>query len=58
MSVADLIARCGMPTQRSRNPLATAAYLGAAAPAWGESWFYAAAGSGQGHEVCGLRMAA
>lgn len=45
MSVASLIAQCGLPAARGRNPLATAAYLGAKAPAWGETWTYPADGS-------------
>lgn len=51
MSVAALIARCGFPASRARNPLATAAGLGDAAPAWGETWTYAAEGSGAAREV-------
>lgn len=51
MSVADLIARCGLAPSRSRNPLATAAYLGAQAPAWGETWIYPADGSRAAREV-------
>ncbi|HEX7370963.1 MAG TPA: DUF2845 domain-containing protein [Rhodanobacteraceae bacterium] len=45
MSVAELIAHCGYPSTRSRNPLAIAAYQGAQAPAWGETWFYPADGA-------------
>src|SRR6185437_4197925 len=37
MSVADLIARCGLAPHRTRNPLAWSAYQGAQAPAWGET---------------------
>ncbi|TAM96175.1 MAG: DUF2845 domain-containing protein [Rhodanobacteraceae bacterium] len=51
MSVADLIARCGFPATLGRNPLATAAYLGAKAPAWGESWIYSGDGSQAAREV-------
>jgi hypothetical protein len=45
MSVADLIARCGLPSGQARNKLAAAAYLGPQAPAWSETWFYPADGS-------------
>lgn len=51
MSVADLIARCGFPASRGRNPLAIAAAMGAQAPAWGETWFYPADGSSAAREV-------
>ena len=51
MSVADLIAKCGYPATRSRDPLATAVGLGAQAPAWGETWFYAASGSRAAREI-------
>ncbi|MGH8145106.1 MAG: DUF2845 domain-containing protein [Rhodanobacteraceae bacterium] len=51
MSVADLIARCGFPATRARNPLAVAAYMGARAPAWGETWFYPADGSRAAREI-------
>ena len=51
MSVADLIARCGFPASRGRNPLATAAAMGARAPAWGETWFYPGDGSRAGRYV-------
>lgn len=51
MSVADLIARCGFPASRGRNPLATAAAMGARAPAWGETWFYPGDGSRDGRYV-------
>jgi hypothetical protein len=51
MSVADLIARCGFPASRGRNPLATAAAMGAKAPAWGETWFYPADGSRAAREI-------
>ncbi|HEX5354424.1 MAG TPA: DUF2845 domain-containing protein [Rhodanobacteraceae bacterium] len=40
MSVASLIARCGFPAARGRNPLATAVAMGSRAPAWGETWVY------------------
>jgi hypothetical protein len=45
MSVADLIARCGLVPSRSRNPLAYSVNPGAQAPAWGETWIYPADGS-------------
>jgi hypothetical protein len=45
MSVADLIARCGLAPSRSRNALAYSAYPGAPTPAWGETWIYPADGS-------------
>lgn len=51
MSVADLIARCGFPATLGRNPLATAAAMGAQAPAWGETWFYPGDGSRAAREV-------
>lgn len=51
MSVASLIARCGLAPHRSRNTLAMAAYLGPRAPAWSEQWFYPAAGSRPALEV-------
>lgn len=51
MSVADLIARCGFPKTRGRNPLAIAAYQGAQAPAWGETWFYQGDGPSAAREV-------
>ena len=51
MSVAELIARCGLAPSRTRNPLAVAAYLGPRAPAWSETWFYPADGSRAAREV-------
>jgi hypothetical protein len=51
MSVADLIARCGLAPGRSRNPLAYSAYQGAQAPAWGETWIYPADGSRAAREI-------
>lgn len=51
MSVTGLIARCGFPASRARNPLATAAGMGSRAPAWGETWFYPADGSRAAREV-------
>ncbi|HET7222320.1 MAG TPA: DUF2845 domain-containing protein [Rhodanobacteraceae bacterium] len=51
MSVADLIARCGLAPRRARNPLAIAAYMGSQAPAWGEAWFYPADGSRAAREI-------
>ncbi len=51
MSVADLIGRCGFPATRGRNPLATAAAMGAQAPAWGETWFYPVDGSQRARAV-------
>lgn len=51
MSVADLIARCGLAPSRSRNPLAYSAYQGAQAPAWGETWTYPADGSRATREI-------
>jgi len=51
MSVADLIARCGLAPSRSRNPLAYSAYQGGQAPAWGETWTYPADGSRAAREI-------
>jgi len=51
MSVADLIARCGLAPHRTRNPLAWSAYQGAQAPAWGETWIYPADGSRAAREI-------
>lgn len=51
MSVASLIEHCGFPATRMRNPLAIAAYRGAHAPAWGETWVYPADGSRAAREV-------
>jgi len=51
MSMADLIARCGLAPSRSRNPLAYSAYQGGQAPAWGETWTYPADGSRAAREI-------
>lgn len=51
MSVAELVKRCGFPATRVRNTLATAAHLGARAPAWGETWIYPGDGSQAAREV-------
>ncbi|MBU6478792.1 MAG: DUF2845 domain-containing protein, partial [Xanthomonadaceae bacterium] len=51
MSVADLIARCGLAPSRTRNPLAWSAYQGAQAPAWGETWLYPTDGSRAAREI-------
>ena len=51
MSVADLIARCGLAPSRSRNPLAYSAYQGGQAPAWDETWTYPADGSRAAREI-------
>jgi len=51
MSMADLIARCGLAPSRSRNPLAYSAYQGGQAPAWDETWTYPADGSRAAREI-------
>lgn len=51
MSVADLIAHCGIAPSRSRNPLAYSGYLGPQAPAWSETWIYPADGSRAAREI-------